>query len=51
MILVSTVGFSDMPDLVMWLEITLDIALWVKSKVAPQGQIINWYIIGLNSSG
>ena len=34
MIFVSTIGFSGMPDLVVWSEITLDIALWVKSKMA-----------------
>ena len=34
MIFVSTIGFSGMPDLVVWPEITLDIALWVKSKMA-----------------
>ena len=33
MICVSTIGFSGMPDLVVWSEITLDIALWVKSKI------------------
>ena len=33
MILVSTMGFSGMPDLVVWSEITLDMALWVKSKM------------------
>ena len=40
---VSTIGFSGMPDLVVWSEITLDIALWVKSKMAAifQGQTIN----------
>ena len=31
MILVSTIGFSGMPDLVMWPENTLDIELWVKN--------------------
>ena len=34
MILVSTKRFSSMPDLVVWSEITLDVALWVKSKMA-----------------
>ena len=34
MILVPTIGFSDMPDIMMWPEIILDIALWVKSKMA-----------------
>ena len=29
MIFVSSIGFSGMPDLVVWPEITLDIALWV----------------------
>ena len=45
MILVSTIGFSGMPDLVVWSEITLDIALWVKYKMAAfvQGQTINSY--------
>ena len=28
MIFVSTIGFSGMADLVVWPEITLDIALW-----------------------
>ena len=28
------IGFSGMPDLVMLSAITLDIALWVKSKIA-----------------
>ena len=30
MILVTTIGFSGMPDLVMWPQNTLDIGLWVK---------------------
>ena len=30
----STIGFSGMPNLVVELEITLDIALLVKSKMA-----------------
>ena len=34
MILLSTIGFSGMPDLVVWSVIILDIALWVKSKIA-----------------
>ena len=34
MIFVSTIGFSGMPDQVVWSEIALDIALWVKSKMA-----------------
>ena len=34
MILVSTIRFSGMPDLVVLSEITLDVALWVKSKMA-----------------
>ena len=34
MVFVSTMGFSGMPDLVVWSEITLDIALWVESKMA-----------------
>ena len=34
MISVSTIRFSGMPDLVVWSEITLDVALWVKSKMA-----------------
>ena len=34
MILVSTIGFSGMPDLMMWSAVTLDIALCVKSKMA-----------------
>ena len=33
MIFVSTIGFSGMPYPV-WPEITFDIALWVKSKMA-----------------
>ena len=46
MILVSTVGFSGMPDLMMWSAITLDIALWVENPRWPpfvQGQSINSY--------
>ena len=34
MIFVPTIGVSGMPDLVVWSEITLDIALSVKSKIA-----------------
>ena len=34
MIFVSTIGFSGMPDLVVWSQINLDIALWAKSKMA-----------------
>ena len=33
MILVSTMDFSDMPDIMVWPAIILDIALWVKSKI------------------
>ena len=43
MILVSTIGVSGMPDLVMWLENTLDIALWVNNPRWPpfgQGQTL-----------
>ena len=45
LILVSTIGFSGMPDLVVWSEITLDIALWENPRWPPfvQGQTINWY--------
>ena len=43
MIFVSTIGFSGMPDLVVWSEITLNIALWLKSKMAAifKSQTIN----------
>ena len=34
MILVSTIGFSCMPDITVWPEIILGIALWVKFKMA-----------------
>ena len=34
MIFLSTIGFSGMPDLVVWSEITLYIALWVKKMAA-----------------
>ena len=34
MILVSTMDFSDMPDIMVLQEIILDIVLWVKSKMA-----------------
>ena len=34
MIFVSTIGFSGMPYLVVLPEITLNNALWVKSKMA-----------------
>ena len=30
MLLVSTIRFSGMSDLIEWSEITLDVALWVK---------------------
>ena len=51
-ILVSTIWFSGMPDLVVGLEITLDIALLVKSKMAdicPRSNNIfvsYWYHFG-----
>ena len=32
MLLVSTIRFSGMSDLIEWSEITLDVALWVKSR-------------------
>ena len=32
MTLVTTIGFSGMPDIIIRPEIILDIALWVKSK-------------------
>ena len=43
MIFVSTIGFSGIPDLVVWSKITFDIALWVKSRMALffQGKTIN----------
>ena len=44
MISVSTIRFLGMPDLVVWSEITLDVALWVKNSRWPpfvQGQTIN----------
>ena len=43
MIFVSAIGFAGMPNLVVWSEITLDIVLWVKSKMAAifQGQTIS----------
>ena len=34
MIFVSTIGFLCIPDIMVWPEIILDIALWVKSKMA-----------------
>ena len=43
---VSTIRFLGMPDLVVWSEITLDVALWVKNPRWPpfvQGQTINCY--------
>ena len=45
MILVSTIWFSGMPDLVVWSEITLDVALWVNPRWPPfaQGQTVNQY--------
>ena len=33
MIFVSIIGFSGMPDLVVWSEVAMDIALWVKSDM------------------
>ena len=45
MILVTPIGFSAMPDLGVWLAITMDIALWVKFKIAAifQDQTIHSY--------
>ena len=46
MISVSTIRFLGMSDLVVWSEITLDVALWVKNPIWPpfvQGQTINCY--------
>ena len=37
----STIGVSGMPDLVVGIEITLDIALLVKSKMADICPITN----------
>ena len=34
MILIFILGFLGTPDIVVWPEGTLDIALWVKSKMA-----------------
>ena len=34
MILLFTIYFSDMPDIMVLLETILDIAMWVKSKMA-----------------
>ena len=34
MISVSTMDFSDMPDIIVLQETILDFALWVKSKMA-----------------
>ena len=34
MILVFTIGFSGMPDLVVWSQITLAITLWGEIKMA-----------------
>ena len=34
MIFVSTIGFSGIPNLVVWSKIIFDIALWVKFKMA-----------------
>ena len=50
----STIGFSGMPDLVVELEITLDIALLVKSNMADISPRSNnllvsyWYHFGHN---
>ena len=41
MSMVSTIGFSDMPDIMVWSDITFDIALWLISKMAAQDQTIN----------
>ena len=45
MISVSTIRFLCMPDLVVWSEITLDVALWVKIPRWPfvQSQTQNRY--------
>ena len=46
MILVSTVGFSCMPEIVVWPESTLDISLLIISNIpAIQGQALNSYHI------
>ena len=37
MTLVTTIGFSGIPDIIVRREIILDIALWVKSKTFQQG--------------
>ena len=39
MILVSATGFSCMPDIMVWPEIILDIALWIKSKMAISAKL------------
>ena len=44
--LVSTIWFSDMPDIMVWPEVILAIALWVKSKMAiitAKLSYINYY--------
>ena len=49
MILVSTIGFSGMPDLVVWSEIILDIALWVKFRMAAIWPRSNIKLISFSS--
>ena len=44
MILVSTIGFSSMPALVMWSDNTLDIAFWVNIQ---DGRHLAKYSIGI----
>ena len=53
MILVSTIGFTGMPYLVMWTQSALDIPLWVKHpRWLPfgQGQTLNKYNFPQNRS-
>ena len=45
----STIGFPGMPDLMVWLEITLDFAVWVKSKMAAIWPRLNIKLISFST--
>ena len=42
MILVSTMDFSDMPDIMVLPGIILDIALWAKSKMTSVSAMLSY---------
>ena len=42
MISVFTIRFLGMPDLVMWSEITLDVAFWVKNPRWSNNKLLSF---------